>query len=168
MTSFEKSIDSKMTWLTRLLGALTVALLALGGWSVGLQHQGNTTASQAKQAASQAKAAAAHALAAVKAVQQSRIDITYGQCNAQNDRHDRTIRQLDLVLLRSVGMTPPKNTPLKKLEQMIVTAGSPAESPRLQQAHNSTVLLIEQLAKKTDCAKQLDQRFGRNHLPPTP
>lgn len=154
------NIDRRLRALTRLLAFLTVALLALGGWSVKLSNDGKNTSDTAKDAAK-------HALAAVKGLQQSRIDITFDNCRSQNAKHDSTIRQLDIELLRAENVRAPRHATLDQLERLIVTAGSPADSIQLQTTHNFTVLLINRLAPKADCHAQLDARFGPHHPPPS-
>lgn len=76
-------------------------------------------------------------------IQQSRVDITYGQCQGLNKRNRDTKAQLDAIL---------KRVPANRQE-------------RAQASRVATGLLIDALAPVTDCEKQLDQRFGKSAVP---
>jgi predicted negative regulator of RcsB-dependent stress response len=92
----------------RLLTVVSVALLALGGWSVWFQVQQSNTAIQASHAATQAASAARKAGAAARAasgfaaaIQASRLDLIRSQCDDQNRRHDAAVRALNKAAARS-------------------------------------------------------------------
>lgn len=71
---------------------------------------------------------------ATREIQAQRIETIWSSCRQQNARHDGTIRELN-VLLRASMRT-----------------ADPARRQQLSASRASTVLLINQLAPKQDCA----------------
>lgn len=77
-------------------------------------------------------------------IQQSRVDITRQSCEAQNDRHDKTIAEYDDRIAAA------KKSGLLTDEQL----------SRLQESRAFTVALIDALAPVQDCEALIADRFG--------
>lgn len=79
-----------------------------------------------------------------KAETQSRVNITYNACAEQNERHDKTLVQLDKLI--------------EKIPQ-------PAQRERAKKNINGTKALIEALAPRHDCLRLIKDRFGKDARP---
>lgn len=134
-------------WLTNLwlvvISGLTLwtAVVALGA-----SHDANRASHDAKQASADAQRASHDAERAarkanenVAAIQQSRISLTGDNCRAQNHRHDKTIRRLNLLVQH---------------------IKDPAERARAEAGISGTIGLIDALVPKVDCAKLIRQRVS--------
>lgn len=94
----------------------------------------------------------------IEEVNNSRAEVTYTTCLAQNDRHDRTIDQLDILIER-------QRAPIRK--QIMSPATGPAEEAvlrarldALDAGRNSTRSLIDALAPFQNCEQLVIDRFG--------
>lgn len=102
-------------WLV-VLGVVAIPALPVAAWVVGGQVSDNTKISEQ--------------------IQQSRTDATLSSCREQNERHDRTIHTLDLLLAQAIRR-------------------SPERAVQIRQSRASTVLLINSLAPKRDCEQRV-------------
>lgn len=130
------------SWHQRLLLALTIALLATMGLVVftyvQAQHAINVAAAgvrTAQHAATVAKGNADQAAGLAQAVQNQRLNNIRETCQASNSRHDNTLRALSSILARA------ERTALK------------GRRAQIEASRASTVLLINALAPKQDCAR---------------
>jgi hypothetical protein len=112
-----------------ILGLLVVVQLGLGGLSIALLEQNGQR---------------------VDDIQQSRVDITYAQCVAINDRNRNTVAEYDrrFELARKSGLV------------------SGQQLQRAKQSRDFTVGLVDRLVPVQDCDRQLVERFGPNHPKP--
>lgn len=96
----------------------------------------------------------------IDAIQTSRAQITYTSCLEQNDRHDATVQQLDLLLTNRKA----------KVREQIVTAEMRGDIARvtnlraqldaLDDTRATTVSLIDALAPLRGCEQLVLDRFG--------
>lgn len=89
------------------------------------------------------------------AIQAQRRQSVTDNCQAQNMRHDATILQLDRELLRALGGHPaPKATDAQLQAQFVrlLARSRSAQATQLGESRSFTVLLIDALAPKQDCA----------------
>lgn len=86
---------------------------------------------------------------AISSIDQSRVDITFGNCRSLNERNRNTVAAFDARLdaARKSGMF------------------SREELAEARQSREFTVGLIDALAPKTDCLKQVRDRFGPDARP---
>lgn len=129
---------------------LSIAMIALAvltaiGWIQLSDNTGRASylAGQAKEqsqrlemVAKQANDAANQAAGLAVAVQAQRLDNIRGTCERDNQRHDRTIKALDKILLRAEGARG-------------LTRGHRIE---IRASRVSTILLINALAPHQNCA----------------
>lgn len=119
----------------RILTVLSVATLVLGALSINLLDSNGDRVDDIA--------------AAQKNIQQSRVDNTHTACEEQNDRHDRTIAELD-ALIAAAEKDP---------------SVSARRIARIKRSRESTARLIQALAPHQDCLELVRDRFGPQASP---
>lgn len=76
-------------------------------------------------------------------LQQSRVDITYQNCDEQNDRHDKAFNKLGELI---AGLPPRRRA-------------------RAKEGEAGTKALIETIAPKQNCLRLVQRRFGDTPRP---
>lgn len=89
-------------------------------------------------------------------VNRSRAEITYTACLATNERHDRTIDQLDALIAKRKDQFRAQIREADPAEQKLLRAQLDA----LDASRASTVSLIEALAPFQNCNQIVLDRFG--------
>lgn len=143
--------ERRRRWTRREIIDRGVTFLAvcLAGWAIwGVQTQSNETDELSKENArriSETERLTRGNAQLTRQIQVERRQNVFRNCQDINDRHDNTIRQLDRLLTRRVREAPTQ-----------------AERDRLRLSRASTVLLIEALVPKRDCAALARQQVSSN------